>query len=369
MLIHVFKITTFYLNSTLIESFNAISPEDSSMRPYYLIFGKGDIKGKEKHENLFAKINTSDFSFIEDLYSLYVFARRNRKVAFLLHGTTYACMSILELAGANVNWICWGAGASINHKNLKSVLFTPIKKIIYNRLFTIKTLINDDKLTLERDYSLKQVELLPYYGHNSLIHKNYFIEKYHNPSSKNKKPIVLLGNNAHNLVYYYELLNLLIPFRGEIIIHCMMQYPKVDEQTLLKLQNTGDSLFGNDSFFVDTQMLDMDSYLEYLSDFDIYLCGNPNQSGLGAVFNCLRLGKKVFLTGKNLNWVRKIGFIVFDIDDVKKASNNDFLVELSEEQKKINLMNNYDNIEKTKKKWIEYLQYISCQETSSCKVR
>lgn len=369
MLIHVFKITTFYLNSTLIKSFSAISPKDSPMRPYYLIFGRGDKNSKEKHENLFAKINVVDYSFIESLYSLYVFAHRNRKVAFLLHGTTYACMSVLELAGANVNWICWGAGASINHKSLKSILFTPIKKNIYRNFFTIKTLINDDKLTLERDFSLSQVELLPYYSYNSLVYKNYFIEKYNNPSPKNKKPVVLLGNNAHNLAYYYELLNLLVPFKDKITIHCMMQYPKVDEHVLLKLQNTGSSLFGKNSFFVDTQLLDMDSYLDYLSNFDIYLCGNPNQSGLGAVINCLRLGKKVFLAGKNLSWVRKIGFIVFDVNDVRESSCNDILSELSDLQKKINLMNNYDSIEMRKKQWIEYLQFISCQEAPICKVR
>ena len=138
----------------------------------------------------------------------------------------------------------------------------------------------------------------------------------------------------------------------------MMQYPKKDEQTLNHLCNKGRSLMGDDAFFLDMHMLDFDEYIEYMSGFDIYICGTPTQSGLGAAAMSLMLGKKVVLTGKNLNWIRSQEYVVFDVDDIDGMSERDFLADLSEEQKDRNFENAFSRIEERRDRWVEYMREI-----------
>ena len=143
---------------------NEISQSDSEITPYYLMYGLRDEVEVKKHIALFKQLGIINYSFVHNAKTLYLFAKDFHNHSFLLHGVTYACMCVLIFAGVRLSWVCWGAGASINRNNWKSVLATPLKILIYRRFHAITTLMDGDKITLEHDYLLKGVEVLPYYA-------------------------------------------------------------------------------------------------------------------------------------------------------------------------------------------------------------
>ena len=358
MIIHIFKLTTFHLNKTLIKAMHKVSSNISEISPYFLIYGSFNEMEVRKHIELFKQSRITNYDFAYNPKMLYQFAIKNRQHSFLLHGTTYACMCILAFAGVKLNWVCWGAGASINKRNWKSILFTPIKILIYHRFYNITTLMVGDKITLEHDYWLKGVEVLPYYPYTTVHFKDRLIMLNKTDMHKTKLA-VLLGNSANCIDSYYELFDKLSRFKGLITINCMMQYPQIDKRTLSDLRNRGEEIFGKDSFFCDTEMLETEAYFAYMSKFDIYVCGRLGQSGLGAANTSIILGKKVFLTGKNLQWMRSRGLFVYDLNDIENGSDSDFFTLLTEEQKKFNFESQFAGIEEIMDRWIQYLQKIA----------
>ena len=358
MIIHTFKLTTFHLNKTLIRAMNKVSFNISEITPYFLIYGSFNEIEVKKHIELFKQSRITNYYFAYNPKMLYQFAIKNRQHSFLLHGVTYVCMYILSFAGVKLNWVCWGPGASINRRNWKSILFTPAKILIYHRFRNITTLMVGDKVTLEHDFWLKGIEVLPYYPYNAVHFKDKLI-MLNKTSMHRARLAVLLGNSANCIDSYYELLEKLSRFKGLVTINCMMQYPQVDKQTLSDLKNRGESIFGKDAFFCDTEMLEIEAYFTYMSKFDIYVCGRLSQSGLGAANTSIMLGKKVFLTEKNLQWMRSRGLFVHDLNDIGKGSDSDFFTPLTEEQRKLNFDKEYADVEEIMNKWIQYLQKIA----------
>lgn len=361
MIVHILNLRTFQLNKNLIRGFYEISSNDSSINPYFLIYGRHIEKEVKKHLDLFEQVGITNYSFAYSATDLYHLARKFKKYSFLLHGMTYTCMSTLILSGVKLNWVCWGAGASINKQNWKSILFTPAKILIYHRFHNITALMTGDKVSLERDYLLNRVEVLPYYP-STIVHFKENLIKLNKTSIHRAKFAILLGNSANCISSYYKLLDRLSRFKGLVTINCMMQYPQINKQTLSNLKNKGEAIFGKDSFFCDTEMLDTKAYFDYMSQFDIYVCGRAEQSGLGAANTSILLGKKVFLTGKNLQWMRSRGFLVYDLNDIENDSESDFFNLPTEEQKKINFEKQYTDTEEIKNRWIQYLQKIANQQ-------
>lgn len=358
MIVHTFRLTSFHLNKSLIRAFNEISTNNSAIVPYFLIYGTYIETEVKKHLDLFDQLGITNYYFSHSIKELYQFAKENKNLSFLLHGMTYACMCTLIISGVKLNWVCWGAGASVNWRNWKSILFTPFKILIYHRFHTIITLMAGDKITLEHDFLLKGVKVLPYFAYNAVHFKDKFIKLNRNKDHKSKLA-VLLGNSAHCIDTYYELLDKLSRFKGLITVNCMMQYPRIDNRILLDLKEKGEALFGRDSFFLDTEMLETEAYFAYMAKFDIYICGTLEQSGLGAANTCIILGKKVYLTGKNLDWMRSCGLFVCDVKSIENSSDCDFLELLTERQKNFNFNKRYTSVEEIKEKWIRYLQIIA----------
>ena len=97
-----------------------------------------------------------------------------------------------------------------------------------------------------------------------------------------------------------------------------------------------------------------------MNDCDIYICPVHRQSGLGAVNTCLGLGKKVYIAGKNLEWIKSAyGACVYDADSINDSLPFDaFSRGLSEEEKK----SNYDSVINRRsnhvEKWHKYLSAL-----------
>jgi hypothetical protein len=90
---------------------------------------------------------------------------------------------------------------------------------------------------------------------------------------------------------------------------------------------------------------------------DIYICDVKKQTGLGAIYTCLRLGKKLFLSGINYDWMKSLGCIVFDTGEIDQMEKEVFLQEISYEEKlnNYNIINSHLNLNRILNEWDVFL--------------
>lgn len=331
MIVHVFTGNRYHLVPGISKG---IALTYKTQEHYFVIAGDSSID-KSKYIELYKSIGFSNYCFCTNKKELYGILVKNRKNPIVFHAGAYGDFAIAYLTGCkNVNWICWGTGASIG-RNAKSKVFSLIKRILYRHFRNIVVLMTPDKKTIIKDFGVKEksVSIIPY---SSLLsfdaYKLSESIRTKNHGLKNEKPRILLGNNPSNIPQYITMLHQLSRFSGKIEIHCMCQYSLVKDEKYYKLAKIGESIYGND-FHIDETFMDKELYNEYIAGFDVYMCGNRNQSGLGAIGFCIRLGKKVFVTGKNYDWFKDdYNAIVYDIEEIDNMSLADFVKPLTENE-------------------------------------
>ena len=94
----------------------------------------------------------------------------------------------------------------------------------------------------------------------------------------------------------------------------------------------------NISFWED--FVDNEEYRKRLSSYKVYISPSIRQTGLGAIYNSVSLGLKLYLDGVNYEWLNELGFIVHNISELRNNSIDDVLY--FDENEKIH------NIEKAK---------------------
>lgn len=301
--------------------------------------------------NLFRQYNFADYIIIKENNLKYISnVLQNKREPLLLHGSTYKLMfELVRLDYKNINWVCWGKGSKINFRNYKSILFYPIKYYLYHKFKSIVTLLDGDKKTLSKHFHLKNIMTITYYSESDKETEEYRImlkNKFHYPLL----PKIYLGNSGHSVNDYIKLLDTLRQFAGTIEIHCMVSYglDKYPEEASI-LKEKGRDIFG-DLFFMDTQYLSYKEYLKYMNEASAYICLRPNQTGLGAIYTMLSLGKKVFINGDNYNHIKKMGFYANHINDIPIELKNRLSKEDVEHNSQL-----YKKISNNKESWIEYL--------------
>lgn len=350
---HIFNIKTPQLSIPLIKSFIDLS-NSIERKQVYIIYGKGKASLCDEYKEKLA-LDDGSLIFVESLFRLFVLLHKDNTSKCLLHGLTYDVMFCLLLSGIESNWVCWGAGAKINRQKIISILLTPIKRFLYKSFSSIVVLMTGDRETLIRDFGVKNILVLPYSSHTLIEFQDFYLH-LKNESRVSGKKYILLGNNTYCLDSYSHLLSDLSVFNKDVEVHCMMQYPKLQHADLCVKQKEFDSIFGDVVFF-DTLVMGHEDYMRYINRCDIYMCGVKDQTGLGAISFCLLLGKKIYLTGKNYEWISSLGYKVYHIDDMDKDSKS-FLSELSQEDKDCNYRIVYEQLYSRQKEWIQYLKVI-----------
>lgn len=156
------------------------------------------------------------------------------------------------------------------------------------------------------------------------------------------------------------MLSRLKQFKGRICVHCMNNYSLTKDRTYEQLMSLGTLLFGDD-FKSDEVFYSYEEYIKYMNNCDIYICSRESQTGLGAIYTCLSLGKKVYIHGKNLNWLRDYyRAIVFDTDEIDKDIPFEVFSEpLTNEEKRHNYYTIIENRKNSYSKWIDYLSFLT----------
>lgn len=357
MINHIFQINdkAYTLNLILAESFIKLSKHcnNTGINPriivieYYPELTKYFI-------NLFKSFDFNDYLIINksELSKIKII---HKNEPLLLHGPTYYLIAkLIYLGFKNLNWVCWGKGSKINTKNIKSVIFTPIKYILYHNFKSIVTLMDGDKLSLENDYKLNNIRTIPYYSERSEAftkHIDQLIKDYILPT----KPIVVLGNSGHCIDDYIHMIDELQGLKGKVELHCMISYGADNVGEKLEILNIkGKSIF-KDDFFIDDKYLEYFDYLDYMNKGTVYIGASVDQSGLGAIYNMLLLGKRVFINGKNYNHTKQLNLYVNHIDEI----NEYIFTPLSDEEKKHNYRIISNMGASNLQSWIDYLKCIT----------
>jgi len=314
MIIHVFTANRTHLVPSIIRGFI----EKITGEHFFLLASDSEFD-KTTYENLFSKYSHKRYKFVTSFFELIAEAKKYKNNYILLHGVPYHWMLYFTLFGfKNVNWICWGTGAKIND-NIKSKLSAPLKKLIYKRFDKVITLMEQDSKSLKEDFGINST-VIPYMG----LHYKFPYSRDHLEKNKlDVNNIVYIGNNSSALSTYQPMIEKLSKFNKKIKVKCMLNYSFKKSKMSDNLIKRGQELFG-ENFSIDTKLYSLNEYYEYMDKCDIYICAVEKQTGLSAIYTALRLGKKLFLKGKNYEWIKSLGCKVFHVDGIDTMNIEDF---------------------------------------------
>ena len=359
MIVHIMAGERYHLVPGIAKGFITTYAADAQHR--ILIVGSNSID-RARYEQLFNGLGYFDYSFCTSKKKLIKYLWNNRENTILHHGESFlyfvALFSFIFRIHS-LNWVCWGDAVKIS-KGGRSVFFNPFKIFFYNKFHSIITLMEDDKFSIIKDfkYPAEKIRTIAYAQDGEMNNRDRACAKIR--SEKNKvfdKVRVLAGNNPGNIPYYNCIIDLLSSFNGKIEIHFMMNYSVVKNKQYEEFIEHGKSVFGNDFYSDEDFFTDPELYACYMNSYDIYICANPKQTGLGALYTMLQLGKKIYITGKNYNWLQKgIGSIVYDISDISDF--NDFVRPLTNEEQDYNNQQILDFKKQAPDQWHNYLREI-----------
>ena len=360
MVLHVFTANRYQLVPVISEGFVTVYKNDADH--VLLLFGDKTLN-RQLYVDLYEKENFSDYIFCTSIFNYIKVIWKYRKSSVLFHAGSYHWFLIAWLLGCRkMNWICWGSGASLG-KGMNSRLSLPYKRFLYHRFNSIITLMDADKESIIRDFHVapSKIETISYASKGE--GKNQFDcleEELMLQNKDNPKPVVLLGNNPSCISGYIELLPRMKQYAGKIVVKCMLNYSLVKDENYYELIKLGNSLFGNDFISSEEFYEDRGDYIKYMNECDIYICPVRRQSGLGAINSCLKLGKRVYVTGKNLQWIKTaFNALVFDAEDIcDDMSFEVFSKKLSFEEKKRNFDAVVNRRSLPVEKWHQYLRRL-----------
>lgn len=344
-IVHIFTANRHHLVPDMVKTFDLYLSEFNQI---FILIGN-----KEENEKVYNFETTGEIVCLNSIKEIDINNLKFEKI--VLHGVPYSWMFyFVHLKVKNIYWVCWGAGAKINYRNFRSILFHPFKILLYSRFKKIAALMYQDKQSLEKNFFLQNVEVLSYFDPSlkafpfTVEDLSFQKEKYHGT--------IYVGNNSSSLFSYAKVLEILKEHKNIERIDCMANYNFTENNAASQLRLKGIEYFG-DKFTLNTQFYSLDEYYDYMKQCDIYICAVEKQTGLAAIYTTLRMGKKIFLTGHNYEWINSMGCKIFHLRELINIRQDELFLPLSEEEK----IQNYNVISKflestaVRDNWIEFL--------------
>ncbi|MAP80967.1 MAG: hypothetical protein CL526_07740 [Aequorivita sp.] len=274
----------------------------------------------------------------------------------ILHGVPYTWMFFfIKNDLKSLYWICWGAGAKLSWRNFKSVLFHPFKILLYNKFKRIAALMYQDKVSLEKQFLLKNVNVISYFD-PSLDSFPFSLKDISIKNIETSQNTIYIGNNSSSLYSYNDVLEKLKYFENVRHIECMANYNFQESSLSKSLRSNGKKLF-DEKFKLNTTFYSLEEYYNYMKQCDIYICAVKKQTGLAAIYTTLRMGKKLFLAGHNYEWILSLNCKIYHLRELERMSEEELFTPLSLEEKikNYNIISKLLNSKVICDKWIEFL--------------
>ena len=343
---HVFPLTAKYLTLDITEQFVKFLPSNHFF--YIVDVVEYDALFKE-YTDFFDELNFKNYKFSNSINCIFN-DNIGKNETIILHGDNYNWkIQLLLKKYKSVKWVCWGSAINlpVGFKNKFTFLF---KKYIYQKLHTIIALTDKDKEIIEKVYKCKNVKQIQYVSN---LNTNNFFTLEDIKERKNKLTTIYLGNNVSCLPTYPLLLELISKFKNEIQrVICMLNYNLDKNDQYLSLLHKGNTIFGN-KFATDEKLYTLSEYKSYMDKCDIYICNETTQTGLGAIYTTLRLGKKIYLNGNNYSFIKQLGCNIYHVNEIENCNEIDFLNDISYENKLLNfkIIEDHLNLDSLIEKW------------------
>ena len=360
MIIHIFTAERHHLVPGISKGMATVYNNDANH--FFILYGGKDLD--KLYIEQYEQIGFSNYFFCHSLWKLIILLFQHRKDAMLFHAGSYFWHFTAILLGcSNVNWICWGGGTKINN-SWRSRFGARLKRFVFSHFRSIVTLMEPERQQLIKNFHVdpKIIQTISYCSTNDNESKFDLLCKklLKEGSVYSEKPVVLLGNSHYWIDSYMKMLHRLKQYAGKIKVQCMLNYEFEKNEKYQALINLGLSIFGDDFKTNEEFYSNYSDYINYMNGCDIYICAVEKQTGLGAISACLRLGKKIYITGDNYEWVNQayhaIVFPLEVIDD--NLSYEEFVKQLPEEDKMNNYYNRVNCNAADREKWHNYLRSI-----------
>ena len=317
----------------------------------FLLIG-ASVDNKAVYTNLLNRYTNVSYSFYDKLENVKSCDRMIKESITFTHGLTYLNSVKLKLYGfKNVHWICWGESVNKSH-GLSASLFYPVKRFLMGKIDGVITLMSSDEEKLKNNYGLRRVETIGYFSASKST--DFSKEELYSKPLTHK---VLLGNNSSCISDFIKHVENLKRFAGLIEVHCLLNYNLNKDDRYNQLIKLGQEYYG-DKFSTIENFMTQNEYLDFLKGYDIYICGELRQTGLGAINRALRLGIKVYLNGNNLEWFKQLGCVVYSTSQISQQSFVEFEAPLSFDERitNYNCISSFLDESETLNKWVNYIE-------------
>ena len=361
MIVHIFTAERYHLVPGISRGFVTVYRDDADH--FFILYGSKQLD-KQRYINIYSQVDFKNYVFCQSFWQLSKLLFDHRRNTVLFHAGSYFWhLTAILLGCKNVNWVCWGGGTAISN-TAKSQLGAKLKKFTFRRFHTIVTLMEPERREIIRNFGItpQKTQTISYVSTKDdetrldLMCKKLSYDGSVNPD----KPVVLLGNSHYWMDSYITMIDRLKQYKGKIKVQCMLNYDFEKNEKYQELVNLGRAVFGDD-FKTNEEFYTLrEDYINYINGCDIYICAVTKQTGLGAISTCLKLGKKIYITGNNLEWVRKeYDSIVFSLDMLNENLDfSEFARPLTAEERNHNYQTRVGDRAVHRDRWHEYLKKI-----------
>ena len=305
---------------------NFINDNYTEEEHYFIIFAKSldefNIKNERNclrvfKDNIFKKVrNVLQKMTLSE--KIYVHSLRPFDMIFLL--INFKCLK-------KTNWIIWG-GDLYEHvlrvRTLKNFCYEIMRRVLIKRLGYISTQVKGDYELATQWYGAK-AEYVKLMYPSPLGYEYYDKLK----ADKGEQDIlnIQIGNSADSTNNHCEMIEAMHNFASENIkVYCPLSYGGDLKYKELVIRCGKEKLGAK--FVPLLDFMPADEYGKYLNSIDIALFNHDRQQALGNIYALLYLGKKVYIKSSITSWdhlIEDVGVKVFDIDNIKNKSFEEFL--------------------------------------------
>lgn len=329
MIYHVLPANTYHITPQVISS---IMKKTANEHFFILIGNKEANIDWSIYKNMFEELCCKHFIFFDNDEHFFYENTLSNKSFVILHSDSYNWkVFFYRKKFRNIHWVCWGSGVDVKI-NVKSIISYVFRILLYRSLKSIITLSIEDKQKLKKKFFVKNLDNISYF---ESVNDLFSFNKENLKAEYKSEVSVFIGNNSSAISTYVQLLKSLKRFNKNIKITAMLNYDLVKNQTYKELLEVGSNIYGI-NFKTDEKLYDLKDFPSYINKCDIYVCSVEEQTGLGAIYAALKLGKKIFLNGNNFNFITSLGCKVFHVDELHAMDVKKFLAPMLLEEQYLN---------------------------------
>lgn len=210
------------------------------------------------------------------------------------------------------SWVIWGGDLyayRLPRHTIGDSKREFLRRFVISRMGCLVTYIEGDVELARKWYGARGRH------HECLMYTSNLYRDLGVPEKKSAGLVVQIGNSADPSNRHLEILDKLLPFKGEDIrIYAPLSYG--DKEYAKTVCDAGWRSFG-DKFVPMLDFMPFDDYLKVLSEIDVAIFNHDRQQAMGNIITLIGSGKKVYLRDGVSSWgfLDRIGAVVYKLSE------------------------------------------------------